>query len=126
MNSTTRQMGQASGVAVLGSLLVSTAQNDAAHTLLGTSVVINVLSNDSGGALSIVGYTMPTFGALALNPDQSFTYTPAADFVGSDNFTYTVRDGLGGTASAEVAITVARPNAAPNAPDTCALGKTLE
>ena len=94
---------------------MSTAQNDAARTLLGTSVVINVLSNDSGGTLSIVGYTMPTFGALALNPDQSFTYTPAAGFVGGDNFTYTVRDGLGGTASAEVAITVARPNAAPNA-----------
>ena len=40
--------------------------------------------------------TRPT-AALALNADGSFTYTPAADYIGPDSFTYTVSDGQGGT-----------------------------
>ena len=92
-----------------------TAHADTARTLLGASVVINVLANDSGSTLSIVGYTMPAFGTLALNPDQSFTYTPPADFVGNDGFAYTVRDSIGGTAAADVTITIVRPNSAPAA-----------
>lgn len=92
-----------------------TAHADTARTLLGASVVINVLDNDAGSTLSIAGYTMPAFGALVLNPDRSFTYTPRADFVGNDGFAYTVRDSLGGTASADVTITVVRPNTAPTA-----------
>ncbi|MFZ1425973.1 MAG: DUF2341 domain-containing protein [Geminicoccaceae bacterium] len=92
-----------------------TAHADTARTLLGASVVINVLANDAGSTLSIAGYTTPTFGTLVLNPDQSFTYTPPADFVGNDGFTYTVRDALGGTAAADVTIIVMRPNTAPTA-----------
>lgn len=92
-----------------------TAQADAAYTLRGAAVVIQVLSNDAGDGLSIVGYTMPAFGSVALNADQSFTYSPSATFVGSDGFSYTVRDAVGGTSTADVLITVTRPNTAPSA-----------
>ena len=89
------------------------AQADAARTLVGVPIGITVLSNDSGGALTVVGYSQPVAGTVALNADQSFTYTPADGFEGSDGFAYTVRDPVGGTASAEVTITVTRANAAP-------------
>jgi Bacterial Ig domain/Domain of unknown function (DUF2341) len=94
---------------------VPIAKPDHARTLRGVPVVIDVLANDDGSNLSIAGYTLPPAGTLALNPDQSFTYTPAAGFSGTDGFAYTVRDQLGGTAHGEVTIVVARPNSSPTA-----------
>ncbi len=55
-----------------------------------------VLANDSnpaGGTLTATLVSNVTRGALALNADGSFTYTPAARFVGSDTFTYTASNG---------------------------------
>jgi VCBS repeat-containing protein len=45
-------------------------------------------------------------GAVALNADGSFTYTPAADFNGADTFLFTVNDGDGNLDTAEAIITV--------------------
>ena len=73
-----------------------TAQPDLARTLTGVPVVVTVLSNDEGAGLAVVGYTRPAAGTLALNPDHSFTFTPAPGFEGTDSFTYTVRDAAGG------------------------------
>jgi hypothetical protein len=75
---------------------VPIAQPDLARTLLGVPVVVAVLSNDEGAGLAVVGYTRPAAGTLALNPDQSFTFTPAPGFEGTDSFTYTARDAAGG------------------------------
>jgi hypothetical protein len=90
-----------------------TANPDSALTPQATPVTIAALANDAGDGLAIVGYTQPGAGTLVLNPDRSFTYAPAPGFAGSDSFTYTVRDADGATATAVVAVTVARPNAAP-------------
>ena len=92
-----------------------TAQPDRTLARLGVPVTIAVLANDAGSGLTVTGYTRPATGTLVLNPDQSFTYTPAA--AGQDGFTYTVRDTTGATATATVTITVERPNAAPVAGD---------
>ena len=35
----------------------------------------------------------PAHGTLVLNGDGSFTYTPDADYVGTDSFTYRASDG---------------------------------
>ena len=35
----------------------------------------------------------PSHGTLTLNANGSFTYTPAANFNGSDSFTYRASDG---------------------------------
>ena len=35
----------------------------------------------------------PSHGSLTLNPNGSFTYTPAAGYLGSDSFTYRADDG---------------------------------
>ena len=89
------------------------AKPDTARTPRGVPVVIAVLGNDEGGNLAISGYTQPTAGALTLNPDHTFTYTPAAAFEGIDGFAYTIRDGVGGTSEGDVRIFVARPNTSP-------------
>src|SRR5207247_1471356 len=47
----------------------------------------------------------------------SFIYTPAANFNGTDSFSYTVSDGHGGTATASVTISVNPVNDAPVAQD---------
>ncbi|MDT8439336.1 MAG: tandem-95 repeat protein [Wenzhouxiangellaceae bacterium] len=44
--------------------------------------------------------------SFTLNPDGSFDYTPAADFNGSDSFTYLANDGQANSAPATVTITV--------------------
>src|SRR5439155_294755 len=56
-----------------------------------------VLGNDTdvdSPALTAVVVTGPGHGALTLNANGSFTYTPAANFNGSDSFTYKANDGL--------------------------------
>nr|WP_264010167.1 cadherin-like domain-containing protein [Mycolicibacterium flavescens] len=58
-----------------------------------------------------------TNGTLVLNPNGTYTYTPNADFNGTDSFTYTVTDGNGGTATGTVTITVADINDPPVAND---------
>ncbi|MCM2309833.1 MAG: tandem-95 repeat protein [Steroidobacteraceae bacterium] len=79
-----------------------------------------VLGNDSdvdGGPLEIVVSTAPSQGILALNADGSFTFTPPANFNGTESFEYTISDGQGGTATARVAISVRPVNDGPAAAD---------
>ncbi|MHC4155164.1 MAG: Ig-like domain-containing protein [Planctomycetota bacterium] len=52
-------------------------------------------------------------GAVELNPDGTFSYTPPADFVGSDSFTYYVTDGYGNSTVVQVAIAVGLPEIPP-------------
>ena len=85
------------------------AVDDSAETTVNTPVTINVLTGDSdpdGDDLSVDSLTQPANGSAADNGDGTVTYTPAADFVGIDAFTYTISDGNGGTASATVTVTV--------------------
>jgi len=68
-----------------------------------------VLGNDTdadGDTRTASVVTGPSNGTLSLDTDGSFAYTPAADFSGSDSFTYAVSDGQGGSDQAQVALTV--------------------
>jgi hypothetical protein len=52
---------------------------------------LGVLANDlnpEGGAITAEVVTGPANGSLSLNADGSFNYTPAANFHGTDTFTY--------------------------------------
>ena len=85
------------------------AQDDSAITTVNTPAVINVLANDSdpdGDALTVMNVTQPANGKAVINANNTITYTPALNFVGSDSFTYTISDGQGGTAGATVRVTV--------------------
>ena len=68
-----------------------------------------VLDNDTdadGNSLTATLVSGPASGALTLNADGTFTYTPNADFYGTDTFTYRANDGTVNSNVATVTITV--------------------
>jgi len=85
-----------------------------------SNVTIDVLANDADAAdsdtLSIQSCSDPTHGTAMIVLGK-IRYTPKADYVGDDSFTYTVSDGNGGTATATVFVTVVNVNDAPVAVD---------
>jgi hypothetical protein len=106
------QGGTATGVVVVTVNKVNhppVANADSATTNEETPVTISVLANDTdidGDTLAISGVSQGAHGGVVINGTSSVTYTPAANYFGSDSFSYTVSDGQGGTATATVSITV--------------------
>jgi len=94
------------------------AANDAITVLRNSpATLIDVLENDSDGdndSLTIIDVTQPANGTVT-NNGTSLTYTPNAGYIGTDVFEYTIDDGNGEMASAQVNINVI--NNAPNAVD---------
>jgi len=96
-----------------------TASPDVATVAEDTTVVIDVLANDSVGAdagetLTITAVSQPAHGSVAITAGK-LTYTPNAEYSGADAFTYTVDDGNGGSANAGVTVSVTSANDAPTA-----------
>ena len=90
------------------------AVNDAGVTPANTPLSgASVLANDPGVGLLVTAHSNPLHGTLAINPDGTYLYTPAANFSGSDSFTYTATDAAGNTANATVTLTV-NPVASPD------------
>ena len=78
-----------------------------------------VLANDTdvdGDALGARVVTYPDHGDLILENDGSFTYVPAPNYNGPDQFTYRVSDGIE-TSTATVTLTVTAVADPPNAND---------
>lgn len=85
------------------------ALDDSAGTDENSSVAIHVLENDSdpnNDTLHVAGHSYPSHGNVEIDSTGTITYTPEADFSGTDVFSYTVNDGNGGTDTAEVTVTV--------------------
>lgn len=80
-----------------------------------TVAVLAPLTNDTGDGLTVTSFTAASSGTVAANGDGTFTYTPDANFAGSDSFTYTVTDGNGKSATATVNLTIAPVNDGPTA-----------
>jgi len=92
------------------------AVDDTATTDEDTPITIVVLSNDSDpdqDPLSVASVTQPGAGSATITADNFVIYTPAANFNGSDSFTYTASDGRGGRTTATVSVTVNPVNDAP-------------
>jgi len=73
------------------------------------AVTIDILNNDEdpdGDTLVLDSVFTAANGSIEVNPDQTVTYTPDSDFIGSDSFIYAVSDGKGGTDTATVTVTV--------------------
>ena len=92
-----------------------TLAEDAAPT------TVTVLANDTvvpdiGETLSITSVGAASNGTVTHN-GTAITYRPAANFHGSDSFSYTVSDGNGGVDTATVTVTVTSVNDAPTATD---------
>ena len=99
------------------------AVDDSADTSENEAVVIDVLSNDldkDGDELSVAAVGQGQHGTVAINGDNTVTYTPEADYNGDDVFTYTVSDGNGGESTATVTVTIKAANVPPEAVDDSA------
>jgi VCBS repeat-containing protein len=97
-------LGDAYTVAEDGMLTVAAAQG--------------VLTNDTdpdGGALTARLLSGPANGSLAFAADGSFVYRPAADWWGTDSFTYAARDGEDESTPVTVTLVVTPVNDAPRA-----------
>ena len=89
---------------------------DSASTPYGTPVTLSVLANDSdadGNPLTITSVTQPASGGVASIAGGKIIFSPSTGFSGNAVFSCTISDGLGGSATAGVTVTVLP---APNRP----------
>lgn len=97
------------------------ATDDSVATDEDQQLTFNVLTNDAdpdtSDTLSVQSISDPPNGTTTDNGDGTVTYSPDANFNGTDSFTYTVADGAGATDTATVTITVTPVNDDPVASD---------
>jgi VCBS repeat-containing protein len=92
------------------------ANDDALTTDEDTAANFNVLANDSdveGDAFNVTSVTQGAKGAVAVNANNTVTYTPNLNVNGADSFTYSISDGNGGNDTATVSVTINAVNDAP-------------
>lgn len=90
------------------------ARDDIAVTLVGQSVIINVLNNDADADDDVI--VMQSWDTSSLNKgtvekltDGTLRYTPTSAYTGRDTFNYTIADGQGATGTAQVTVIVNTP-----------------
>jgi hypothetical protein len=83
------------------------AVQDTFATSAGKFVSGDVLSNDVGSNLSVIGNTQPAHGTANVAADGNFVYVPQPNFTGTDSFQYTLEDGSGDEATGSVTLQVA-------------------
>ncbi len=105
-------------VSVLNTAPVAVA--DSYSTNQNTALVVpaatGVLSNDTdaqANPLTAILSVGPTHGALSLNANGGFTYTPASGYAGNDSFTYRANDGSLNSSIATVNLVITVVNTAP-------------
>jgi VCBS repeat-containing protein len=103
----------------------ATSKNIGLTVAVGSGLLVND-TDANGDTLTASVVTAPANGTLNLNANGSFFYTPAANYIGSDSFTYRAGDGTDFSAAATVTLTIVNSNAAPvAAPDSYALAKNI-
>ncbi len=117
--STTDGTATAASTVAIAVAPVADATDDAVTTNEDTSHTFNVLTGTNGatadtfeGVEAVTAVTQPANGSVAFAAGGTITYTPSADFNGTDTFTYTVTSG-GVTETATVTVTVSAVNDAP-------------
>ncbi len=93
-----------------------TAGNDSFSTSEDTPLSGSVAGNDSdsdGDVLTFNALSSPSKGSIVFNPDGSFTYSPDADYFGTDSFDYELVDADGSISMATVTIHVGSVNDPP-------------
>jgi ELWxxDGT repeat protein len=86
---------------------IPVARTDSATSMKGAAVTVKVLTNDTDADGTLVPRsvrlaTNPSHGTVLLNASGTLVYRPAANFSGTDTFSYTVDDNQGATSNAAV------------------------
>ena len=98
-------------VTAVNDIPVATAQSIATNEDTATAIVL-VGSDIERSSLTYAVATQPAHGTLS-GTSPNLTYTPAANYSGSDSFTFTVNDGTVDSVVSTVTITVTAVNDAP-------------
>ncbi len=101
-----------------------TTTEDTALTITANTLLTND-GDDDNDPLTITEVSNPLNGSVSLLPNGDIEFTPNENHNGPANFTYTISDGQGGTATAMANITVTPVNDGPVATDDGGL-TTLE
>lgn len=95
-------------VAIDGHNELPVATPDFAQGLQNKPLIISVLDNDYAmSMLKVAQVTQGLHGAVMINSDNTLMYMPSHDFVGSDQFSYTLEDAAGNRAQADVMVMIA-------------------
>ncbi len=81
-------------------------QGGTTGNILKVTVNDTILSGMQGATLSISGVSAPNHGGAVTIQGTNLVYTPSNLFSGSETFTYTISDGLGGSDTANVTVQV--------------------
>ncbi len=99
-------------VSLIVQAVVPVAHNDAYAPVYSHAYKVNapgVLSNDYAGdtgSLTAKLVSTVSHGALTLNSDGSFLYSPTFEYSGTDSFTYTATNAIGTSNTATVTFTI--------------------
>ena len=88
------------------------ASDDTLTLEQNTAAQVQVVANDTdidGDTLTVISVGAATNGTTSVSNNQ-ILYTPNADFVGTDSFTYEIDDNNGGTDTATVNVTIINGN----------------
>ena len=97
---------------------VTTAED---NPVSGTVAANDTPSADGGNRWSLVGTSGGALhGAVTMNTDGTYTYTPEADYNGTDRFTYELCDADDDCVVATVSVTITSVNDLPQATDDAA------
>ena len=88
-------------------LVVPVANSDAASTPGGEQVcAIDVLANDLGTDLDVIGVTQPAGGTVSISGDDTLCFSPDPGFLGQATFGYTIEDAAGTQVDGSVEVDV--------------------
>lgn len=85
----------------------------AGSTAEDTAISGRLAGGDVETSVTYAKVSDPAHGTVSVNTNGSYTYTPAADYYGSDSFTFVTNDGSADSAGRTVNITVTPVNDAP-------------
>ncbi len=94
-NGTPEACDEATVILTINPVNTTDAIDDINNTFINVAVDGNVLINDEdaeGNTQVVTSNTQPSNGTVTVNPNGTYTYEPATDFVGTDMFTYTICD----------------------------------
>jgi hypothetical protein len=101
------------------------------YTFSGASLLYPAYNDsdpDGDWPITLASVTQPSHGSTHIDSEYSFlvSYSPTPGYSGLDNFTYTISDGRGGTATATVHITIPPVNHSPTAVDDGPISVALD
>jgi VCBS repeat-containing protein len=103
-------------------------RDDSISTFEDTAARIIVLANDIDAnqiGIAPVIVAAPQHGLVVVNPDGTFSYTPAQDYFGTDSFTYRLSNGVVDSNVSTVSLSITPVNDAPVAADKAGPQTTL-